>query len=206
MTAGRGLAHAEQTPAENSGRLSGVQLWVALPGSHLDVDPSFESLAEVPIIEERGGIVRVFAGILAGVASPARHYSEIVGADVEIHAGESLEISFHPEYEHAALVLSGDCSIENQPLRAGLLHYLGAGRTSVYLRSHGSARILLIGGPPFPEKILMWWNFVGRTPEDIAQARADWEGRRRFGDVRAYNGPRLVAPELVRFARPNPVS
>ena len=206
MTAGRGIAHAEQTPLENSGRLSGVQLWVALPNVHREVGPSFESLTHVPIIEARGGIARVFAGTLAGVTSPARHYSEIVGADVEIRAGETVELGLNPEYEHAVLVLSGDCSIENQPLRAGLLHYLGTRRASVCLSSHGNARTLLIGGPPFPEKILMWWNFVARTPEEIVQARADWEDRRRFGDVSAYRGPRLPAPELVRFARPNPVS
>lgn len=206
MTAGRGIAHAEQTPVENSGRLSGVQLWVALPDMHRDVDPSFESLAQTPMVEQHGGIVRVFAGKLAGMTSPARHYSQIVGADVEVRAGESVELGLVPEYEHAVLVLSGDCSIENQPLRAGLLHYLGTSRVSVYLSSHGSARTLLIGGPPFPEKILMWWNFVARTPEEIVQARADWEDRRRFGDVNAYRGPRLPAPELVRFARPNPVS
>jgi hypothetical protein len=52
----------------------------------------------------------------------------------------------------------------------------------------------------------MWWNFVARTPEEIAEARADWEDQRRFGEVRAYRGPRLTAPTLTRFARPNPVS
>jgi redox-sensitive bicupin YhaK (pirin superfamily) len=206
MTAGNGLAHAEQTPAENSGHLSGVQLWVALPDQHRNVDPSFESVTQTPIVEERGGVIRVFAGKLAGVTSPARYFSEIVGADVDVHAGESVELGLSPEYQHAALVLSGDCSIENRPMQAGLLHYFGAGRASVHLSSRASARILLIGGPPFPEKILMWWNFVARTPEEIAQARADWEGRSRFGDVSAYRGPRLSAPELVRFARPNPVS
>jgi hypothetical protein len=66
--------------------------------------------------------------------------------------------------------------------------------------------VLLIGGPPFPETILMWWNFVARTPEEITRARADWEEQRRFGEVKAYDGPRLSAPTLTRFARPNPVS
>jgi redox-sensitive bicupin YhaK (pirin superfamily) len=103
-------------------------------------------------------------------------------------------------------VLGGDCSLENQPLAEGLLHYLGARRSSVCFSSRQGGRILLIGGPPFPEKVLMWWNFVARAPEEIAQARSDWEGGRRFGDVSAYRGPRLAAPSLVRFARPNPVS
>ena len=206
MTAGSGIAHSEQTPAENSGRLSGVQLWAALPNMHRDIDPFFESHPYVPMTEERGGIVRVFAGSLAGVISVARHYSEILGADIEIHTGESLELDLNPAYEHAVLVLGGDASIENQPLSGGSLHYLGARRSSICFSSLRSGRLLLIGGPPFPEKVLMWWNFVARAPEEIVQARADWEDRRRFGDVGSYGGSRLSAPSLVRFARPNPAS
>ena len=72
--------------------------------------------------------------------------------------------------------------------------------------SKDGGRLLLIGGPPFPETILMWWNFVARTADEIAAARADWEERRRFGEVTADAGPRLRAPTLTRFARPNPVS
>ena len=74
------------------------------------------------------------------------------------------------------------------------------------LASRDGARVLLVGGEPFPETILMWWNFVARTPDEIRAARDDWEAHRRFGDVTAYNGPRLSAPELLRLARPNPVS
>ena len=64
----------------------------------------------------------------------------------------------------------------------------------------------MIGGPPFVETIFMWWNFVAGSPDEIAEARTDWEERRRFGEVRAYDGPRLSAPSLERFARANPVS
>ena len=52
----------------------------------------------------------------------------------------------------------------------------------------------------------MWWNFVARTPQEIADARTDWEERRRFGAITGYSGPRLAAPSLVKFANPNPVS
>jgi redox-sensitive bicupin YhaK (pirin superfamily) len=145
MTAGSGIAHAEQTPIRNTGRLNGVQLWVALPDAH-------------------------------------------------------------PRYEHAALLLGGDCSVEGQPLEDRHLYYLGTSRSSVSFNSRTGSRVLLIGGPPFPETVLMWWNFVARTPEEIAQARTDWEEHRRFGNVTAYVGPRLDAPPLVRVARPNPMS
>jgi hypothetical protein len=50
----------------------------------------------------------------------------------------------------------------------------------------------------------MWWNFVARTPQEIADARTDWEGRRWFGEVTGYSGPLLAAPSLVKCADPNP--
>jgi hypothetical protein len=42
----------------------------------------------------------------------------------------------------------------------------------------------------------MWWNFVGRSHEDVAQARADWESGDRFGTVTGYAGARLPAPAM----------
>jgi quercetin 2,3-dioxygenase len=206
MTAGAGIAHAEQTPAQNSGRLNGVQLWVALPNAHRNIEPSFEAIAHVPVIEDRGSIIKVFAGSIGRTHSPAHHYSEIVGAQIDIEAGQKVEIGVNPEYEHAVLVLSGDCSIEHQHLSNLHLHYLGMQRQSVSFSSGAGGTMLLIGGPPFPETVLMWWNFVARTPEEIAAARADWEEHRRFGDVSAYRGARLGAPSLIQFARPNPMS
>ena len=61
---------------------------------------------------------------------------------------------------------------------------------------------MLIGGAPFGESILMWWNFVARAPEEIAEARSDWEARRRFGEVSAYSGERLAAPAFVGRLKP----
>jgi len=206
MTAGRGISHAERTPAHNSGRLHGVQLWVALPQAHRDGEPSFSGIEEVPAVERRCGILRVFAGSLEGVRSSAPRFSDIVGADLQVHAGAELEIELDPAFEHAVQVLDGRCLLEGQPLDERALHVLGAGRNSAAFSSGEGGRLLLIGGPPFPETILMWWNFVARTPEEITEARADWEARRRFGEVRGYPGPRLAAPDLVRFARPNPLS
>jgi redox-sensitive bicupin YhaK (pirin superfamily) len=159
-----------------------------------------------PVLEPAGGIVRVFSGELAGATSPAHHVSELTGADLQVHRGETLELPLRPDFEYAVLVLSGDCSLDVQQLRERVLYYLGVQRADVALTSQGGARLLLIGGPPFPETILMWWNFVARTPEEIRDARDDWENGSRFGSVAAYKGQRLHAPELVRLARPNPVS
>jgi quercetin 2,3-dioxygenase len=186
--------------------LNGVQLWVALPDAHRNADPSFTAIERVPIAERRGGLVQVFAGSLGKVTSPGPHFSEILGADVQVHTGETLEIDLDPAYEHAVLILAGDCALEHQALQERVLYYLGTRRSSASFSTRAGGRILLLGGPPFPETVLMWWNFVARTPEEIAQARSDWEAHRRFGEVTAYHGPRLSAPDLVRFAQPNPVS
>ena len=206
MTSGGGIAHAEQTPRDNTGRLNGVQLWTALPDQHRHMPPGFSHVQEVPVIELPSGIVQIFAGELDGAASPAPYYSALLGADAQVHRGHELVLPLNPAFEHAVLVMSGDCTLDGQRLEHRMLYYLGTARTDACFSSSEGGRVLLIGGPPFPETILMWWNFVARTPDEITQARADWEAQRRFGEVNAYAGPRLAAPALTRFARPNPVS
>jgi redox-sensitive bicupin YhaK (pirin superfamily) len=206
MTAGAGIAHAEQTPAHSTGRLNGAQLWVALPGRHRHMAPGFQQVTTVPAIESGAGVIQVFAGALHGASSPGVHYSALVGADLRLHPGGTLDVTLDPAFEHALLVMNGDCSLEGVRLQERFLYYLGTTRSGAGFSSRDGGRALLIGGPPFPETILMWWNFVARTPEEIAEARADWEGHRRFGDVAAYEGPRLSAPSLSRPARPNPLS
>jgi len=206
MTAGKGIAHAEMTPQENSGQLNGVQLWTALPEEYRKIEPFFDGIADVPEIEIRGGILRLFAGAYTKVTSPGTYYSEVIGMDLAVHPGEKLEITMDLEFEHAALLLSGECSIEGQILEKQTLYYLSPGRECLSIQSSHGGRLLLIGGTPFPEKILMWWNFVARKPEEIAKARSDWEETDRFGKVRGKYEKRLSAPSLARFAKPNPVS
>jgi redox-sensitive bicupin YhaK (pirin superfamily) len=206
MTSGHAIAHAECTPAKNTGRLSGVQLWTALPDADRQRSASFQHVEDVPRFESGGGVAHVFSGSLGSLASSAEHFSPIVGADLQVHKRQSLNVPLEREHEHAVLLLSGDCALEGQPLAAGMFYYLGTQRTDLTVASTEGARVLLIGGTPFPETILMWWNFVARTPDEITQARDDWEAHRRFGEVPAYNGPRLPAPELTRLAQPNPIS
>jgi redox-sensitive bicupin YhaK (pirin superfamily) len=206
MTSGDAIAHAERTPDQNTGRLNGVQLWTALPDQDRRRGASFQHLVDVPRLEPRGGIVQVFSGALAGAASSAEHFSDLVGADLQIHARHELRLPLQPHHEHALLVLSGDCALEGQRLDERVLYYLGTQRSEMSVTSNAGGRVLLIGGTPFPETILMWWNFVARTPDEIRDARDDWEAHRRFGDVPAYSGARIPAPALVRLAQPNPVS
>jgi redox-sensitive bicupin YhaK (pirin superfamily) len=206
MTSGGGIAHAEETPQKNSGHLNGVQLWVALPDAHRNGEASFQHVEAVPVIEQRGGVLSVFAGSMLGYSSSAKHFSPVLGADVAVESCGSLELPLDSSFEHAILLVTGDAEIDGCSIDTMSLYYLGTNRSSVEFTSRDGCRILLIGGPPFPEKILMWWNFVARTPEEIGQAREDWQSHLRFGEVTAYRGPRLVAPPLNRLASPNPAS
>jgi redox-sensitive bicupin YhaK (pirin superfamily) len=206
MTSGGGIAHSEETPPKNSGLLNGVQLWVALPNADRNGQAFFQHIGEVPILEQAGGTVSVFAGSVPGCSSPAKHFSPILGADIALHGAAGMELPLDASFEHAALLLTGDAEIDGQSIESIGLWYLGTKRSSIELKSKNGCRVLLIGGLPFPEQVLMWWNFVARTPEEIGQARSDWQSHQRFGEVTAYRGPRLDAPPLQRFAPPNPAS
>lgn len=206
MTAGNGIAHAEMTPKDNSGLLDGIQLWTALPEKDRHIEPAFDSFQEVPKIDIHGGIIHLFAGSFKKITSPGTYFSEILGMDIEIFSGKHVEIKINPKFEHAALVLSGDCVLDGQNLELQTMYYLGPNKNCLPIKSFHGCRMLLIGGMPFQEKILMWWNFIARTPEEIARARADWEETDRFGIVRGNHQKRLSAPSLARFAQPNPAS
>jgi redox-sensitive bicupin YhaK (pirin superfamily) len=201
MTAGDGIAHSEETPPQNVGRLAGLQLWVALPRGSRDTPPTFDQHRGLPTPELDGGRATVLLGELGGARSPARAFSPIVGADVAGDANRRLVLPLDPGFEHALVPLRGACSLDGRPLSVETLYYLGSGRRELALFSGPQpVRALLLGGAPFGETILMWWNFVARTTEEIVAARDDWEAGRRFGEVGAYAGPRLAAPPFV--ARP----
>lgn len=206
MTAGIGIAHAEQTPPLHSGHLNGVQLWVALPDAVRNNAPGFQHIRDVPVAELTGGVVRAFAGSLAGLTSPALHHSPIVGAEIGVGRRSAVAMDANRGFEHGVLLLEGDVSSEGTELAPHVLYYFGRGRSELSFVSQSGAKLLLVGGPPFGETILMWWNFVARTPEEIAAARTAWERGERFGVVRGYDGAPLAAPPLSRLAAPNPVS
>jgi redox-sensitive bicupin YhaK (pirin superfamily) len=198
MTAGHGIAHSEESPAtpQRPPLLHGAQLWVALPESDRDVAAHFEHHADLPRRVEAGVAVTVIAGELDGVASPARTYTALFGAEVAFEAAAATAVPLDPDQEYGALALAGQVEVDGVPLGPGPLLYLGRGRTALDLRAEHPARVLLLGGEPYHDPIVMWWNFVGRDHDAIVAAREDWSAGRRFGEVRGYDGGPLPAPAL----------
>jgi redox-sensitive bicupin YhaK (pirin superfamily) len=195
MTAGIGIAHAEESPLEHPPVMHGVQLWVALPEHSSSVDPAFDHIPELPVAETPGARVTVIAGELLGERSPAKTFSDLMGAEVELLGGDT-HLPLRAGFEYGLIALSGEATIEGVTLRPGNLLYLGLGREAVSVKTSEPARLLLLGGEPFGEPIFMWWNFVAHSAEEIERARTDWESHRRFGDVVGFDGPRLQAPPL----------
>ena len=233
MTAGHGISHSEQSPEPVTSRpptLHGVQLWTALPASALSAAPAFEHHADLPVLRAPGVVVRVFLVQLpaqdhlgtASLRSPATTFTPLLGAQIDLAPGAELTLILDPTFEHAVLVdTPAAIRVEETLLGRSELGFLAAGADQTTLRAapHAPARLVLIGGEPFGEEIVMWWNFVGRSHEDVVQARADWSRQlgepapevatsaARFGTVAGYDGPALPAPQLpgVRLApRRNP--
>ncbi|GAA5044200.1 pirin family protein [Nocardia callitridis] len=198
MTSGRGIAHSEYT-VEGEPAGQGLQLWIALPGNRTGLDPHFEQHRELPVHEVDGLRATVLIGSLAGASSPATAYTPIVGADVRLAPHTDVELPVDPDFEHAMLVLDGTVNVDGTEVTPGPLLYLGTGRKALPLTSTEGTHFALIGGAPFDEELVMWWNFVGRSHEDIVSARDDWEDRRldRFANIAGHPAEqRIPAPPL----------
>ena len=203
MTAGRGIAHSEESPQARPPRLHGAQLWVALPEQARHVEPRFEHVVDLPRLRLGDVTATVLVGEVGGEASPAQVHSPLVGVDLDVVG--AAEVPLQSSFEHAVVVTRGEVEVDGELLRPGRLLYLGAGRDRLQVGSTSGGRCLLLGGEPFHEEILMWWNFVARTHEEIVEARERWMreldagftgGGLRFGAVHGFDGPALAAPAL----------
>lgn len=207
MTAGNGIAHSEfswlEEAESETQTMRGLQLWVALPDASRHGAATFEQHKDLPSFDNGILSVRVILGELSGHRSAATTFSPLVGAEVTASSEGQASLPINPRFEHAILVLDGALRLDGQEILPGPLAFLGTGREELQLSAAAGTRFLLIGGEPFEEELLMWWNFVGRTQEEIETARADWEAQSaRFPTVLGH-GPeagseagRIPAPEL----------
>src|SRR5699024_6270840 len=151
----------------------GVRLWFALPDHERETTPSFVHHVPEPMYVP-GGIARVFLGDLLGIASPVPTLTALLGAELLLDADAETELEVPEGHEHAVLLDVGDVSVDGQALEPAEVGYLGPGRSRLTLRSAMGARLLVIGGEPLGEEMVMWWTLVGRSHEDIVAAREQW--------------------------------
>ena len=202
MTAGHGISHSEVSTASTT-TLHGAQLWVALPDGARDGAPRFDHYVPPPVGGE-GWTARVFLGSLAGRTSPVETATPLLGVELRLAAGVELDLDVDPTFEHGVLVDTGVASVDGVEAKPHELVYLPPGSARLPLAAQVGCRLLLIGGPPFGEAIVMWWNFVGRTHDEIASFRDQWQAQLggdgyadgRFGVPLGNALPPIPAPPL----------
>ncbi|MEO3937767.1 pirin family protein [Dermatophilaceae bacterium Soc4.6] len=207
MTAGDGIAHAEDVVVESADSeesvLHGAQLWVALPESERRTPRTFTLHEPAPQAVVEGVRVSVFAGDLAGVRGPQWGFTPLMGVElVPASAGGGGEavasLRLDAAYEHLLAPMAGEVTVDGVTVGVGQGLFWGTDRASVQVTLSPDARVLLLGGAPFDEEIVMWWNFVARTHDEVVAARDQWNagGDPRFGEVDYPGGERLAAPPM----------
>lgn len=193
MTAGHGVSHAEEHTGRYRGSLHGIQLWVAQPDATRHGPAAFEHHAELPRADLDGGVATVLVGTFGNLTSPARHDTPLLGIDLDLRQGTTVPL--RADFEHAIVVLDGAVMVDGSPVVPGQLAYLGLGRDELHLDVAERTRAVLLGGEPFDEEILMWWNFVARSRSEIDEAHAAWSNHdERFGTVRSPLPPIPAKP------------
>src|SRR5680860_183572 len=207
MTAGHGIAHAEVSPEHAPKYLHGVQLWTALPHAARESAPAaFTHIAELPTYSSGGLTCKVFMGELAGKRSTAPAFTPLVGAEITLEPGSAQTIPLNPAFEYGVLSLQGTVTIGGTEVPQNAMSYLGDGLRDLSVSSGRGATensvLMLLGGAPLEEQIVMWWNFIGRSHEEIVEQRQAWNGDgiawvpERFGQVASFDGDRLLAPPM----------
>lgn len=196
MTAGRGISHAEVSPDGVPGRIHTAQLWIALPDEERNREPDFQHYPELPHIKQDGVTITLLVGSAFGKTAAPKVYTPLVGFDLSMHAAARTTLPLDPSFEHAVMPLEGSVTIDGQEVHDGEMLYLGTRRSEIDIKTSGAARLLVIGGTPFGKDVLLWWNFVGRTQEDMVEATEDWNAGRRFGSVPDTGLEPLKAPSL----------
>jgi quercetin 2,3-dioxygenase len=207
MTAGHGICHAEVSPDDAPTHLHGVQLWTCLPDAVRDSAPAdFTHIAELPTYRDGGITVKLLMGDLAGESSSAPAFTRLVGAELTLEPGATGSIPLDPSFEYGVLTASGTVTVGGRDVQRNAMSYLGQGMRELSFavppEAGEPAVALLLGGAPFEEEIVMWWNFIGRTHEEIVEQRDAWNGDgvsavpERFGKVEGFRGDRLLAPPM----------
>jgi redox-sensitive bicupin YhaK (pirin superfamily) len=195
MTSGRGISHSEEDGGRYRGEVEGIQLWLALPEATRDGDARFAHHIDLPRVEIGHADATVVVGSFAGVASPAAVDWPTAGADLSLHGGD-VDVPLNPAWEYALVVMAGQVSLGDAQLVPGKLGYLGAGRDELRISADRPCRLMLLGGQPFETRIVMWWNFVARSTDELEAAYRSWlTDDQRFG---------TVASQLERIPAPSP--
>lgn len=179
MTAGSGIVHSERSPADERAhgpKLYGMQTWLALPDGQEEIDPAFEAITDLPVVEDQCAKAIIVMGELWGKRAATTTHADTIYAEIVLAPGGALPIDAGAD-ERAVMLVGGEASVDGIPLGLYELTVLKPG-AAMTLSSERGGRVMLMGGEAFTTKRHVWWNFVSSSRERINQAKDDWrEGR-----------------------------
>lgn len=194
MTAGNGIAHSEESVVTEPMELHGLQLWIALPDQYRQITADFNHYEQLPTVELNGFSIEILAGNFLNQTAATKIYSPLMSAIFACNDLAETEVALNPAFEYGLLVCQGEVFLAEEKVVPGELIYLGQHRKNLKLKASKDSKFLLLGGELFQEEILLWWNFVARTEQEIITALADWHSNRRFGTVPNARDAALTAP------------
>ena len=201
MTAGYGISHTEVAP-DHETQMHAAQLWIALPDDKRNIAPRFDHYPDLPVVLQDDIEFTVLVGDFLKTTSPVKVHSELLAVDLSTQKAANSTLKLNPKFEYGFMVLEGEASVNGHDLNDDNFLFIEPGLQQIDIQIAAKSRVLLLGGEPFESPILLWWNFVGRSQEELAEARQQWvEGHSRFGRIPAYEGPRLEAPVLPERMR-----
>lgn len=172
MTSGNGIAHAELGTGPGA---HGLQMWVAQPEETRHGVSAFEHHAELPKHDLGIGEATVLLGELGDARSPARTDTRLMGADLDLDKGD-VTIGADPDFEYALVPLEGRIKIDESIVEPGFMALIPPGGDELRIEAGDfGSRAMLIGGEPLGDRLQMWWNFVGRTRDELTRAWRDWQ-------------------------------
>lgn len=195
MTAGRGIAHSENSN-EAQTALHALQLWIALPRELQTIQPTFTHYPELPLHEENGCSTHVLVGQWQGLTSPVEVHSPLLAVDWQSAQAREVSWSVRNDFEYGIFVVQGAVTLEGERYEANELAYLPRGLDCIQLSAADNTHVLILGGEPMAEPLLIWWNFVGYERDQLRQAFNDWESgnTQRFGEVKNESLAPLAMP------------
>lgn len=166
-----------------------------MPDAQIAVEPRFDHYPELPVVEKDGVEFTVLVGEFLNTTSPVSVYTELLGVDLSAAESTKTRLILNPNFEYGFMALEGTATVNGHELTEDNMVVLEQGVSAIEIEIHAGSRLLLLGGEPFESPILLWWNFVGRTQEELKIARDQWIAQdERFGSIPDYEGPRLEAP------------
>jgi len=196
MTAGKGISHSELS-TKDSQALHGVQLWTVLPSADQYAEPTFDHYESLPTFAIGNFDIRLFMGAMNGHDAHTKNFSPLVGAEIKVAASIRQDFELNSNFEYGFLIIEGSLTIDEVVIEAGELHYIDQGVNKITISSLSGSKFLLLGGEPFTEEIIMWWNFIARSHEQIVELREKWNNHSpEFPRFEDRIGGRIPAPAL----------